>query len=468
MMRTAPARLARLGRRRALAVALALGVAAACAREAPPRHLLLITVDTLRADHLGSYGSTLELTPELDRLAATSVRFASTWAAAPSTLPSVAAILSGEHPARLGVPNNLSRFPEHAPTLATLLRGRGWRTGAVVSNFVLRKKTGLSTGFERYDERMIERESRRRVPERRALDTTDAAIEMLGHLTTPDAHKSVFLWVHYQDPHGPYVPPPGYRERELAREQARPDGMRRLPRSETIRGIGAIPSYQFRPPRTEVAFYRAGYQAEVRYADEQIGRLLAAWEQHGLARQGVVVFTADHGEGMGEQEYWFAHGEYLSAPLLHVPLLIRAPGLAPAVRDDAAGHVDLLPTIAALLGFAPPAGAPGRDLLAPDAATRAGSLHFAAHPPESTVSRYGLARDGVKLVVSLTAEGEREQVSGLDDPADRPLELEPAPRDRLRTELAALRAASQQGPVQPQELDADDRERLRELGYAED
>ena len=214
---------------RLLATALSLAAAgglAGCGGPAPPRLLLLLTVDTLRADHLGAYGSELGLTPNLDALARESLVFTAAYAASAFTLPSMGALLTGHYPESLGLWSNESLVPDTAPTLAEELRRRGWRTGAVVSNFVLRRSSGLDRGFDLFDDEFPDWETTRGVPERTASDTTDAALATLG--ACAEAASRCFLWVHYQDPHGPYTPPAGWRKRQLPAERERAGGRRLL------------------------------------------------------------------------------------------------------------------------------------------------------------------------------------------------------------------------------------------------
>jgi hypothetical protein len=207
------------------------------------RDLLLVTVDTLRADRLGAYESALGLSPNLDALASESQVFTRAFSPASYTLPAVISLLTGRQPDELGIRANVSVLRGGVPTLATRLWAQGWRTGAVVSNAVLQKRVGLHVGFDRYDDEFPDWERNRRVPERVAADTTDAALAMLASLRG-DGDAPVFLWVHYQDPHGPYTPPPGYREKFMASEREMPDGTRRLPFDDTQTGQGGIPAYQ--------------------------------------------------------------------------------------------------------------------------------------------------------------------------------------------------------------------------------
>jgi arylsulfatase len=383
-----------------LAVALC---AAACGCGGLP-HLILISVDTLRADHLGAYGDSRGLTPRLDALAAESVRFERAYAPAPLTLPSLAGLLTGRHPEELGVRDNVTALPRGARHLAQRLRERGFRTGAVVGNGILREYTGIATGFERY-ELDFSLDWRPGDPDRSLL-TTDEALRVAAALGE-DPAAPFFLWVHYLDPHGPYDPPAPLRERHLEGERARPDGRRRLEVSGDSRGVGAIPRYQYHEPHREVAWYRAGYAAEIQVVDAEIGRLLDVLEERGLMERAVVVFTADHGESLGEGDYWFAHGERLSDGSVRVPLLIRVPGRPPEVRPEPVSLLDVAPTLAALAGAAWEPGA-GVDLLADGGAPAGRSLLLATGRAASGEPAVALVSRDWKLV-RRSAPGDRAE-----------------------------------------------------------
>jgi arylsulfatase len=434
-----------------------------------PRLLLLVSVDTLRADRLGAYGSDRGLTPRIDALARESERFTAAYAPTSHTLPSVAALLTGRLPQEIGVTDNLSRLAAGVPTLASELAERGFWTGAVVSNWVLRRDAGLDAGFTVYDDALPQVEAARALPERIAGDTTEAALRLLDACAADPARRC-FLWVHYQDPHGPYTPPGG-RERHLARERAEPDGGRLLPWLPEPFGAGGIPSYQVVDGEREVAFYRAGYDAEVAYLDAEVGRLLDGVRARGLWERAAVVFTADHGESLGENDYWFGHGEDLSEALVRVPLLLRVPGRAPRERGDVASLVDLRRTLVALAtAEGPPAPEPaheerGRDLLAPDAPQGA-SRPLLATLGGSRVPRYAIVDGEFKYVVSLRDglwQGRLHRRG--DDEVDL---TAPAPHvaGALRARLEALlQSLPQRGPADSRRLDEADRARLRTLGY---
>ena len=450
-----------------LGLTVACLLVAGCYRApTPPRLFVLITVDTLRADHLGAYGSQRDLTPRLDALALESVIFTSAYSATSFTLPSVSTILTGRYPEELGIWNNESAVAASVPTLASALRQQGWRTGAVVSNFVLRASSGLAAGFDVYDDEFPQKERVRKWPERVATDTTDAFFQTLDACTAGEA--PCFVWVHYQDPHGPYTPPPGHRERHLEAERDAPDGRRRLPVLPSGRGgLGAIPHYQHLNGQHEVAFYRAGYDAEVAYMDAEVGRLLNGIAVRGLVGDTLLVFTADHGEGLGEYDYWFAHGEHLIDPLVHVPLMIRAPGVPPERRDDLVAAVDLFPTVLNALGAAdgdlPPLG---RDLLAARAEASP-STPYLATLGAGSVRRYGIVAGDYKFIVSLNGgvwDGLllRRGVESVNLTG-------PAPQiaSSLRLRLNEFRDRLPVRPEIRQKFSPEDLEQLRALGYVD-
>jgi len=435
----------------------------ACDDAPQRRDLLLISVDTLRADRLGAYGNPDGLSPRLDALAAGSQVFTRAYSTASYTLPAVISLLTGRQPDELGIRANVSVLRGGVPTLATQLWTRGWRTGAVVSNAILRRRVGIHVGFDRYDDQFPTRESNRAVPERIATDTTDAALAMFDALRA-DRAAPVFLWVHYQDPHGPYTPPEGYRDRYLASERRAPDGTRELPFDETQRGEGGIPAYQRVGDASEVAFYRAGYDGEVRYVDEQIGRLLAELAQRFALDDAVVAFTADHGEGLGERDYWFAHGEHLTDPVVRIPLFVRAPGLGSGRRDDVASLVDLVPTLTRLVGAEPPRDLAGRDLFAPGA-ERATPPVLLTTGRISSVPREGLIRGDYQYLVSLTEQGPRESLFRLGQVEPELAAAHPDVLADLRGELLAAKQRFRAQSEQVQSLSDPEIEQLEALGY---
>ena len=300
------------------------GGAPAVAASAAPLNLVLVTLDTVRADHLGCYGDAAAETPNLDTLAGQGVRFAHASSQVPLTLPSHTTILTGLLPPHHGVRNNgAAPLASGTPTLATVLAGAGYRTAAFVGAFVLDHRFGLDRGFAVYDDE-IERPADASwllEAQRPGDQVVDRALAWLG----ADDARPFFLWVHLYDAHAPYNPPSPYRERHPGKP----------------------------------------YDGAVAFADAQVGRLLAALTARGLDGRTVVAITADHGESLGEHGE-LTHGLLLYEPVLAVPLLLRAPGLAARRLDTPVSLVDLAPSLAGLLRRqlpAPPGGAlDGRDL----------------------------------------------------------------------------------------------------------
>ncbi len=447
------------------ALCLAVALAACGSPRAPaPRALLLITVDTLRADALGAYGATGGLTPRLDALAGEALVFDAAYAPAPFTLPSIASIFSGLHPGSLGIRTNLSQLPPDVPTLASALREQGFRTGAAVSSSVLRSKSGLARAFDIYDDVLPQREQTRLGPERTATHTTDAALAVLDRLLEAPAAETPrwLLWVHYQDPHGPYTPPPELAERARRLE---PEAGR-LEVRETHHGGAWIPAYQALGEERDVADYRAAYRAEVAHTDAELGRLLDGLAARGQLEATLLAFTADHGEALGEHAIWFAHGHDLTEELVRVPLLLRGPGIAARRRSDVVSLLDLYPTLLGQLVGSPPGERPGRDLLAPGAA-QTDSVPYLDTLANAPTRRSGLIAEGYKLILTWQDGAWRSRLfrRGRED-----VDLS-APAAglgaRLRGQLGTLQEQSlrAQRSEQRQELAPEERARLEALGY---
>lgn len=436
----------------------------------PPRieHVLLITVDTLRADRLGIYGSDRQLTPRLDALAEQSIVFESAYAAAPFTLPSLASLFTGRYPSELGIDSNRSAIPDDVKTLAEALQDRGWKTAAVVSNFILRGKTGLATGFDHYDDTMRQAEAVRGFPERIAANTTDAALRTGADLmkSVRDASSSWFMWVHYQDPHGPYTPPGNRRSRYLEAESNLADAETLLPSDPTQIGHHAIPAYQAIKPRRNVAFYRAGYHAEINYADQEIGRLLDGLEELGGLDDTAIIFAADHGEALGDHNYWFAHGQHLTDELVRVPFFIRIPGRPHERRADVVSLVDLYPSLMALL-FDDPVGeeTSGRDVFASHA-ERHGSVPYLTTLGARPEPRLGFVEGGYKFIITHREGIWHAQLFRLGHEDVNLSALAPHVAQRMRERLMELHEQYTPGVAEiPQQLTPDEEENLRALGY---
>jgi arylsulfatase A-like enzyme len=309
------------------------------------RNALLIVVDTLRFDHVGSYGSSPSYTPRIDGLALESVRFDRAYAAAPWTKPSVASILTGLYPHSSGTGAPSRALRAEAETLAERLSARDFATEAIVSHVWLGPASGLSQGFEAYDTDEVRGHNAVTTPgvTRKAL----AALERLAAREAP-----FLLFVHYFDPHYAYLDHP-----EIDHAPARAGS---LDGSESFRDLQAM-RQRIRPE--ELAFLKARYDEEVQATDAGIGRLLDEIDSLELSDQTLVILTADHGEEFFERG-WLGHTRSLNEEVIRVPLIIRAPGAPPRVVRTPVSLVSVTPTILDLLGAEPVPGDFEADSLA--------------------------------------------------------------------------------------------------------
>jgi len=273
--------------------------------------VLLVTIDTLRADRLGCYGHHAADTPTLDALARRGVRFATAVSHVPLTGPSHASILTGRTPLGHGFRDNGGfTLPGDIATAPALFQAAGYRTAAFVSGFPLDRRFGMNRGFELYDDHLPRGNDRRRTPyvERFANATTDAALRWLEGAARPE--RPFFAWIHYYDPHAPYEPPGELAER----------------------------------------FRASPYDGEIAFVDRQLARVLGALEAQGALESTLVVVLADHGESLGEHGEG-THGLFVYDATLRIPFLVAGPGVpAGRVSGTVARAIDTLPTILDLVG----------------------------------------------------------------------------------------------------------------------
>ena len=412
----------------AVAATIACGSSPAIRRE-PGLNVLLITIDTLRADALGAYGNSTVSTPLLDRLSAGGVRFSRALAQTVVTLPSHANILSGRYPFAHGVRENSGfRFPGDVDTLATLLKARGYRTGAFVSAFPLDVRFGLARGFDVYDDRYGKGAERMafREPERAGTATVAAAAAWIAASPESRAPSPWFAWVHLYEPHFPYAPPEPYATR----------------------------------------YRSAPYLGEVSAADAALAPLLAPILEQGGNGRTLVVVTGDHGESLGDHGEQ-THGLFAYDATLRVPLIVYQPRLFTSrVVNDPVRHVDILPTVLDAMGLAAPQGLDGASLLtAMETGGRTDTPSYfealSASLNRGWAPLYGVARGPLKYIDLPIPE--------LYDVAADPAEarnLAPSrPEDvrQLQTLLRQLRA-SDRGAARTSES-AETRKRLGSLGY---
>ncbi|MEX1129076.1 MAG: sulfatase-like hydrolase/transferase [Vicinamibacterales bacterium] len=390
------------------------------------QNVLLITIDTLRGDALGSYGGRAA-TPNLDQLAAEGIRYTFAHAHAVVTLPSHASILTGRYPFEHGVRDNAGfRLSDDAETLAELARQQGFATAAFVGAFPLDRRFGLAQGFDTYDD-VGGREVKQgdfAFTERRAEVVVTAAREWIGR-----QEGKWLTWVHVFDPHSSYSPPPPF----------------------------------------DTQYSADPYAGEVAYVDQALGPLLEAARQS--TRPTTVIVTADHGEGLGEHGEP-THGTFAYESTLRVPLIIAQlegsegsnvrGSEGPRVSDAPVRHVDILPTIAELLQLSAPAGLPGRSLLTADAGDP-GPSYFEAMTP--MVARGWAPLSGVLVGREKYIDLPIEELYDLA--ADRKEEhnLVAKQPERTRQLVAELRRFSAALPGEAQAENAEVRERLQALGY---
>ncbi len=288
-------------------------------------NVLLITIDTLRADYLSCYGRKTISTPNIDALAARGVRCTQAIAQVPLTAPSHASIMTGTYP-QIHKVRDMGGFvlDSNLPTAATILGSAGWSTAAFVGAAVLSHYYGMNRGFSVYSDTMKDELGLKKIPgvvaEVRGEVVTRRALEWLEKA---DRSKPFFLWIHYYDPHFPYDPPEPHRSR----------------------------------------YPKDPYSGEVAYADEQVGKLLQSLASHALDSNTLVVLLSDHGESLGEHgEY--THGVFLYDSTVHIPMIFAGPGI-PAGREvtQQVRSIDVLPTVTDFLGLPPSEKVQGASLM---------------------------------------------------------------------------------------------------------
>ena len=335
---------------RGLAACLAAALGAACGGgtqpAAEPYNLLVVSFDTTRADHVSSYGYERSTTPNLDALASEGHRFTNAYTVMNTTLPSHAAMFTSLPPASLGVLKNGDTLPEPADTLPERLQRAGYATGGFVSAAPLHPSFGFSQGFDEYG-------APPRRQQRKAEETVAAALEWLDGV----GDRPSFTFVHFYDPHTMYDAPPEFRAAMGAGDLAQPV-FRKFP--PHLNGYDAD-------------FAKAtvnSYDAEILYADHQLGVLLDGLEERGLRERTIIAVLADHGESIEEFleccNYLFSHGDFLSPHELRIPLVLWLPpsmGVAGGrTHGELVSTLDLLPTLFELLGLPAEGLMEGRSL----------------------------------------------------------------------------------------------------------
>ncbi len=393
-----------------------------------PVNVVVITLDTLRADRVGAYGYAAGRTPHLDALARAGVRFDDAVSASPITGPAHAGLLTGRYPARLGVRDNATTpVPDSAVTLAEMLAANGYDTGGFIGAFILDRPYGFAQGFQTFDGFARVESGREANAERTGADVVDRALQWLS---ARPAERPFFLWVHLYDPHAPYAAPAPYGS----------------------------------------DFAAQPYDGEVAFTDAQVGRLLDALRARGVMERTVVMALADHGESLGEHGE-DEHGVFLYEPVVRVPWLVSGPGIrGGAVVTDQVRSLDLAPTVMSVVGLPVPQGLDGMDLgpllrgeaRASSPAAYAESFYPRFHYGWSELR--SVRADGWKVI-----DAPRPELYNLrEDPHERSnlYEAQRALADRMIAEATRMDREFTGGAlVEVVQPDRDTMERLRSLGY---
>ena len=463
---------------------LLLGIAiavVACRGQAGPRpNVLLITVDTLRPDHLGCLGYARPTSPSIDALAARGVVFRQAVTAAGRTVQSFPSILTGVNPPTHGLRYEGQSTEAIAGrlTLTRALKDAGYDAFAVTQGL----NVGLHRDFDVYDPDIYLDPAGKKVyvPTRNDFEATQKALQWLRGRRE---HKNpFFLWLRYNAPHWPYDPPAPYAERfdpdyqgaHTFNQEAAPG----VERGDLIFG-------RTRLPDREIEHAVAHYDGEVAYADAAIGELLRGVDALGATDRTIVVLTADHGESLGEHDYFFEHGAYLYEPTVRVPLIVVAPGKLPAGGKVATlgRTIDIVPTVLDLAGIDVPKGLDGVSLVpwargetkepGPPAYSESGRNFYRENPRQpvpGVAGKWRMMRDDRwKLLLIPDAPEPQWELYDLDaDPRETKnvVAEHPAEADRLRRLLIAIVSRdplnnNRDEPALPDDLE----EKLRGLGY---
>jgi arylsulfatase A-like enzyme len=320
------------------------------------RHnVVLITIDTLRADHLGAYGYKRLASPRIDALGRAGTVFENAYTAWPKTRGSMAIMLTGRLPSRNGYSKTHPVLLDFNPTLASVLKDAGYATAAIVDNPNVAAQNGYAKGFDHYRETWEETALATETDRMHAI--TDGGI---AFLRSAPAGRPFFLWLHYVNPHAPYTPPPPFDGRFL---DAAANGGTRL---KLVPGFhGGVPKRWAVPGRDRLGYYVAQYDGEIAAVDQEVGRLVDALQASEAGKMTVTVLTSDHGESLGEHDYYFDHGEDLFEPSLAVPLIAVVPGGRAGVRSRVfASTLDVVPTVLDAVKVSYPPDLGGISLLA--------------------------------------------------------------------------------------------------------
>jgi arylsulfatase A-like enzyme len=461
----------------ALLIAVAFGTALfACDDAAQRPHVVLISVDTLRADHLGAFGYERATSPTLDDLAGRSVRFANAIAQAGWTLPSHMSLMTSLRPSAHGASPTHGLAPE-ATTLAEALQRAGYRTAAFVSWVYLGEKFGFGQGFD--DFHALFRKGRVHLGAGDGAPRAGRVVDTVGEWLAGGSADPVFLFVHLFDPHTDYAPPEDYARLfdpdYTGAVDGRYDSLRRHNRYRHVRPAGL--------PARDLQHVEALYDGEVRYVDDQLERLLAAVDRHlGLDRC-LLLLVSDHGEEFMDHGSMEGHGWTLYEEIVHVPMLIKLPDeeRAGSVVESPVALIDIAPTVLDWLALEIPSAFEGTSLrpLLLDESRMREPAWILSENDRFKVKRRSIRGPRYKLIVTEDTGANAAGVAVQPGAQLFDLREDPGERQNLYARddprsvaLLALLERLSAGPASPPEnpradLSAEELEQLRSLGYLE-
>jgi arylsulfatase A-like enzyme len=311
-------------------------------------NVILISIDTLRADHLSLQGYGRETTPSIDDLARRGVVFTTAVGQATRTSPNVASLLTAQSPLGHGVVDIRSILPQGIPTIAEVFKSKGYATGAVVANSAIGRSFGYLRGFDWYVDTLPD-------------DRAETVVRLAEQYVARSGPAPFFLWIHMMDPHSPYTPPVDLERGFLDDGRFTEQSQVQVPEQDS-EGIDVVLEALL-PGKRELREYVAAYDGEVRYADQQLGEFLRTLEEQGLETRTLIALTADHGEDLGEGGRFFTHGKNTFEPTARVPLVFAHPLLPQGRRIRAVARtIDIFPTLVDLVALGSDLSFEGRSL----------------------------------------------------------------------------------------------------------
>jgi arylsulfatase A-like enzyme len=429
--------------------------------------VLLVTIDTLRADHLGAYGYERPTSPVIDALAKRGVAFDEAYTYWPKTRGSFVAFMTGRLAAQSGYGKTHPLLLDFNATLASVLQAAGYDTVATVDNPNVAASLGYAKGFRHYRETWEEPALASEMDRTRAI-TADG----IAFLRAATPEKPFLLWLHYVNPHAPYEPPPPFDTAFLDAQAARGPVLQAVPGFH-----GGVPRQWARPGKP-LGWYVAQYDGEIAAVDQEVGRVLEALAASAVADRTLVVLTTDHGESLGEHDYFFDHGENLYDPSMRIPLVIAGPGIAAGRRSaELATTLDVVPTLLDALKVSYPPDLAGTSLLPAMRGEPLGRERLPGMNDRNLLGQWGTR---FKIVATPTEAGTRYALyDRVEDPGEtkdqsraqpgvlreerRELELF---RERIDAQLARTRRLLE-GRSGEEKLSAEACEKLKAMGYVQ-